>query len=233
MFSLLSEKFKAMNKGEEEFRISMPNNYFSCFLAFLDIFKGLPFYFENYSFASLSYLIKFFGISSLFDFICANIPIPQNLQQSVEFLSHSSSEFIPQVFNESLNRVIQNLERIEIDQLLSLPNDILEKVFKSDQLQIEAEDYLFNLILELIKRDSNRKVLLKSVFYPGVSTSLLISYFKDFPVEEIDFDLFNSLKERIFSDVFLSDPFPSSNRWRNPPKSQSKKEVEQIYQMIF
>jgi predicted RND superfamily exporter protein len=73
---------------------------------------------------------------------------------------------------------------------------------------------------------------LKSVFYPGVSTSLLISYFNDFPVEEIDSDLFNSLKERIFSDVFLSDSFPSSNRWRNPPKSQSKKEVEQIYQML-
>jgi radical SAM superfamily enzyme len=94
-----------------------------------------------------------------------------------------------------LSKVIQNIEQIEIHQLLCLSNFVLEQIFNSHQLQIENENYLFNLVIELIKKDSNRKVLLKSIFYPGVSSSLLISYFRDFPIEEIDYNLFNSLKE--------------------------------------
>jgi hypothetical protein len=72
-----------MNKGEEEFICTIPNEHLPCFHSFLDIFKGLPFYFENYSFESLSCLINLFGLSSLFEFICETISLPQNLQESL------------------------------------------------------------------------------------------------------------------------------------------------------
>jgi hypothetical protein len=53
LFCLVSDKIKEMNKGEEGLKISMPNEHFPCFVLLLDTCKGLPFYFENYSFGSL------------------------------------------------------------------------------------------------------------------------------------------------------------------------------------
>jgi hypothetical protein len=93
LFCCLSDKFLEMNQQEQELRCSIPNNYLPCFIAFLDIFKGLPFYFENYSLESISFLIQLFGLSSLSKFICENIPHPQNIQQITSFLSKISCEF--------------------------------------------------------------------------------------------------------------------------------------------
>jgi hypothetical protein len=231
-FCLVSNKLKELNKGEEEFECSIPNEPLPCFHSFLDIFKGLPFYFENYSFKSLSYLINLFGLSSLFEFLCEAIPLPQNLQESLQFLSQCSCEFLPRFFSQSLNLVIQSIEQIGIEQLLCLSNFVLEQIFKSDQLQIENEDYLFSLVVRLIEKDSNRKILLNSIFFPGVSSSLLISYFKDYPIEDLDSDLFESLKQRLFCDVLLPTSLPSSTRWRKPPKLLSTKEIEDILELL-
>jgi hypothetical protein len=226
LFCLVSNKLKELNKGEEEFQCSISNEHLPCFHSFLDIFKGLPFYFENYSFKSLSYLINLFGLSSLLEFICETIPLPQNLHESLQFLSQHSCEFLPHIFNQSLNLVIQNIEQIEIDQLLCLSNFVLEEIFKSPHLQIENENYLFNLAVQLIERDSNRRILLTFVFFPGVSSSSLVNYFKDYPLEDVDSDLFELLKQRLFCDVLLPSSLPSSTRWRNPPNLLSKKRLK-------
>jgi hypothetical protein len=52
---------------------------------FLAIFKGLPFYFEEYSLESVSYLINLFGLSSLSQFICENLPSSQNIGEALDF----------------------------------------------------------------------------------------------------------------------------------------------------
>jgi hypothetical protein len=47
LFCCVSDKFQSMDKQEEEFSFSIPNQCLPCLISFLDIFKGLPFYFEN------------------------------------------------------------------------------------------------------------------------------------------------------------------------------------------
>jgi hypothetical protein len=93
-----------------------------------------------------------------------------------------------------------------------MSNFVLEKLFQSTQLQVDNEDILFDLVVDLIGRDPNRKILLRTIFFTGVSSSRLINYFNTFPVEEIDSDLFESLKIRLFCDVFQPNSVPSS-RW--------------------
>jgi hypothetical protein len=61
----------------------------------LDIFKGLPFYFENYSLEVLSYLIDLFGLSSLRQFICENLPHPQNIDEAIVFCQSAQVNLIP------------------------------------------------------------------------------------------------------------------------------------------
>jgi hypothetical protein len=90
--------------------------------------------------------------------------------------------------------LIQNIENISIENLNRLPNSILEKIFSSPDFQIINEDYLFNLIIQLINIDQTRKYLLKTIKFPYVSSHLLKSFFENFSVCDLDDDLFESLK---------------------------------------
>jgi hypothetical protein len=197
----------------------------------LDIFKGLPFYFENYALESVSYLIRLLGLSSLSQFICQNLPSPRNIQEAIDFLSNHSCDFYPRIFNESMTVLIDHFSEIRTNQFLKMANFVLEKLFQSTQLQIDSENILFDLVVDLIGRDPNRKILLRTIFFPGVSFSRLISYFNTFTVEEMDYDLFESLKIRLFCDVFQSNSVPSSAMARSSSIS-SKEEFNEIINLV-
>jgi hypothetical protein len=220
-----------MNPQEQELRLTIPDQHLPCLISFLDVFQGLPFYFEKYSLESLSCIIQLFKLSSLSQFISENLPSPQNIQEVLEFLSNHSWEFYPSIFDESIAILIQQFSEIRIDQFLKLSNFVLEKLLQSPQLRLDNEDTLFSLVVELIGRDPNRKVLLKLIYFPGVSTAHLIQFFNNFPVEEIDSDLFDSLKTRLFCDILLPNSIPSS-RWQNLPTFRSKEEIDQIFQIL-
>jgi hypothetical protein len=146
LFCCVSGKFLKTTFPEKKLACSIPENFFSCFISFLDIFHGFPFYFENYSFEALSYLIDLFGLSSLFQFICDNIPVPKNVNESIEFLSKCEIEFFPSIFEQCIMILNQHIDRIKIEQFNCLPNFILERLFRSKFFQIENVDFLFKLI---------------------------------------------------------------------------------------
>jgi hypothetical protein len=127
--------------------------------------------------------------------------------------------------------MIHHFSDIRPGQFLKLPNFVLEKLFQSPQLQVDDEDFLFNLVVDLIGRDPSRKTLLKSIYFPGVSSFRLINFFTNFPPEEIDSDLFESLKTRLFCEVYLPNSIPPS-RWRNSLTPRSKEEIESIFQFL-
>jgi hypothetical protein len=133
--------------------------------AFLDVFKGLPFYLENYSLESVSFLINLFGLSSLSQFICETIHSPQNVPEAVRFLYHHFCEFYQNIFERSIEILLDHFSEIRPDQFLNLSNFVLEKLFQSPQLQIDNKDILFNLVVELIDRDPNRKSLFKTIYF--------------------------------------------------------------------
>jgi hypothetical protein len=231
LFCCISDKLQTMDRQEQELSLTIPDQYLPCFLSFLDIFKGLPFYFQNYPLESVSYIIHLLGLSSLSQFICENLPSPQNVQEAIEFLSNHSCEIYSSIFDESMAILINHFSEIRTNQFLKLTNFILEKLFQSPQLQIDSEDTLFDLVVDLIGRDPNRKILLNCIFSPGVSSSHLINFFNDFPVEEIDSDLFKFLKARLFCDVFQPNSIPLL-RWRNLPLFRSKEEFDEIFDLL-
>jgi hypothetical protein len=53
-------------------------------------------------------------------------------------------------------------------------------LFLPPQFQVDHGDALFNLIIDLIKRDPNRKGLLKVIYFSGASASPFMNYFAMF-----------------------------------------------------
>lgn len=70
--------------------------------------------------------------------------------------------------------------------------------------------FLFNIIAKLSARNPNRRVLFSNVFFPAVDSTLLKEYFEEFPLNELDFDIFESLKQRIFCKVINSSDYENS-----------------------
>jgi hypothetical protein len=231
LFCCISDKFQAMNRQDEELSFAIPKQHLSCFESFLDIIKRLPFYFEDCSLQSVSYLIHLFGFSRLSDFISQNLPLPQNLQDALDFLSNRFCESYPNLFNKSIGIVIHRFSKIILEQYLKLSNSVLEQLFQSPQFQIDHEDILFDLIVDLIARDPNRKSLFKIIYFLRVSTIRLINYFSDYSFEEIDFDLFEFIKVKLFCEVFQSNNLPSS-RWRNSSTFRAKEQMDENLELF-
>jgi hypothetical protein len=126
--------------------------------------------------------------------------------------------------------IIQNFHLVSFDNLQKLSNLHLLKIFSSELFQIENEDHFFQLIRKMIDEDKNRKVLLKTVHFEFVSSHFLKKFFENIPIDEIDFELFESLKKRLFSDYSGQKQF--ANRWRTKPKILSETEASDILELL-
>jgi hypothetical protein len=76
LFCCVSDELQAIYSQEEELHLTLPEQHCPCFISFLDIFRGFPFYFQNYSLESVSYLIHLFRLSNLSQFICEHLAPP-------------------------------------------------------------------------------------------------------------------------------------------------------------
>jgi hypothetical protein len=210
--------------------ISIPKENLDFFLSFFDLMEGYSFYSENIDFSDFNRLNDCFGTSSLFQSISPKVPFPQTLVESLQFIFQLYSEFLEAHYSQSLSLIIQNFNLISFDDFKRLPNSYLLKIFSSESLQIEDEDYLFEMVVQLINEDKNRFVLLQNVHIEFVSSHLLKSFFENISNDEIDFELFESFKKRIFLDY--SDQSRFEKRWRTKPKVLSQHEISEIFEIL-
>jgi hypothetical protein len=192
--------------------------------------KGYSFPFNNFDYQKLKYLIDCFGINPLIQFIASKIPIPETLEASIQPISQSCCEIMKSHFNRSISILVQNFSSIHFDDLSKIRNSHLLEIFASESLQIETEDYLFQLNNQMIEKDKNRMVLLNSVHLDYVSPNLLKEFFENLPNDEIDFELLELLKKRSFSDY--SDQDKLSKRWKTKPKVLSQTEITELFQIL-
>jgi hypothetical protein len=123
-------------------------------------------------------LIDCFEISCLFDFFSFKIPIPQTLEEELDFICQFNCEVFPQHSNQSFTIFIQQLEQISFEGLNRISNSKLLKTLSSEDLVIEKEDYLSNIITEMIRKDRHRVILLKDIHFEYVSSISLKSFLK-------------------------------------------------------
>jgi hypothetical protein len=86
------------------------------------------------------------------------------------------------------------------------------------------------MVVKLIKEDKNGILLLQKVHLEFVSSHLLKSFFENVSNYEIDFELFESFKKRIFLDY--SDQSRLEKRWRTKPKVLSQHEISESFEIL-
>jgi hypothetical protein len=119
LFCWGSDKFLQMKSNQPEVICQIPSEHLSCFYSFMSLFQGKPFQFQHYSIDSLSYLIEYFGLSCLFHFLSFHFKQPTTVIDSIKFISISNCEYFDECFNAHLLFLIQNIERISIENLNS------------------------------------------------------------------------------------------------------------------
>jgi hypothetical protein len=187
LFSCICDKLKDLNHQEKQLPSYIAYEYLNSFLSFFDLMDGYSFNFKNTDLGNLKSLIDCFGIASLYKIICSKIPLPETLEDSLQFISQPCSELLETHVHQSLSIIIQNFNAISFDDLNKLSNSHLLQIFSSESLQIENEDYLLQLIIRMIEANKNRLLLLKAVHLEFVSTQLLKRLFENISNDEIDF----------------------------------------------
>lgn len=89
---------------------------------------------------------------------------------------------------------------------------------------------LFEIIIEMIKHDKNRLILLQTIHFEFVSSSLLKKFFEIIRNDEIDIEIFESLKKRLIEDY--SNQSKLSKRWKSKPTHLSEGETEELFQLL-
>lgn len=215
-FSLLcclSEKFLHLKKSDQPYIFSIPEEYFNCFASFMGIFQGKTFCIDDFNYLSLIFLIDLLELKSLSDFL--NDP-------------NIFHQYFIQHFDEQLKFIIQYFDRFPIESINLFSVSQLLKIILSEDFQIQNEDRLFSIITNLIQIDKGKNVLLKLIYFPFVSSSLLKDFFMNFPLEKIGSFIFESLKPRILCDV-LNPNLPPTSRWKEIPKSFTQKKLEKLF----
>jgi hypothetical protein len=158
------------------------------------------------------------------------VPFPQTVSEAIRFLSVPSCEQFESHFLQSISLLIQNFHSLTIDQLCCLSNSSLEQIFSSNQLQIENEDYLFGLVRHLIEIDPKKRSLLKTLHFDYISSELVVDYFQQFPVDELDSDLFQNLIQQMFSSSIQQNQ--SIHQYRNQQKNPFIEEIQNLKKEI-
>jgi hypothetical protein len=125
LFSCIFGKFQHLNPQENQLKLSISKESFDCFHSFFDIMKGDSFCFENIDFSGLKRLIDYLEINSLFQAISPKIPLSQILDESLQFISQSFSDYLGMQYNQSLMIIVQNISKVSFEELNKLLNSHL------------------------------------------------------------------------------------------------------------
>jgi hypothetical protein len=172
---------------------------------------GIPINLDKFDFNSILSIIRELGCSSVQSLIFSQIQIPTTLSESLLFLKQYYCKDLEEHIHESISILSSQLKDVSSEELNSFSYEILEQIFTSKSLKIPNEDYMFELISHLIEVDPNRKRLYQFVLFPSVSSRLLKQQFSSLRAEEIDSELLEALKSRLFCEIKAEEIHSQSN----------------------
>jgi hypothetical protein len=159
--------------------------------------------------------------------------LTQNLNEIINFLSKQFCSDFNEQFQGSLSNLMKNIDKLSFEQFLQFHNFVLVSMFSSKELTIPDEDFMLYLLIEMINRDPNRKILLKVIHFPFISSHLLINFLQDYSIDDLDSDFFERLKQRIFCEIAKSTTEIPSGRWIQNWHCISRKDIEDIFSILL
>jgi uncharacterized membrane protein YqhA len=81
-------------------------------------------------------------------------------------------------------------------------------------------------VINLIEENKNRMILFQTVHLEFVSSQLLKRFLRNIENDEIDFELFEAMKKRLFTDYSIQEKL--SKRWKSQPQHLSETETDEL-----
>jgi hypothetical protein len=97
-------------------------------------------------------------------------------------------------------------------------------------IAIRKRRLIISEIVDMIKNDKTRMILLRTVHFEFVSSYLLDKFLKELPQNEIEFVLFESLKKKLFSNY--SNLKKLTKRWKEDPKFLAQEKINKILHFL-
>lgn len=94
-------------------------------------------------------------------------------------------------------------------------------------LKVKSENWLFLLLLQLVKEEPNRKILFSKIKYEYIQVELLQHFIPGLHSDDIDSELFNSFKGRLLCEVTPHQK-SISNRWENQNQKFQTDDISKI-----
>jgi hypothetical protein len=195
LFCCVSDLLLHIDPLYQSFSLNVSNNIFQCFLSFMKVFDGIPFYWKKFQLSTILSMSEVFHLHSLHAFINDFVPFsPKNIEESIQFLSQSCSSSFENIFQQSVLILVENFKKLSFDQINSLSIEALQEILQNDQIQKLNQDYLLNLVLQLIEKDSNKNILLKNIKLNLISSKMMKEFLNKIHVYDLDIDLFEQIK---------------------------------------
>lgn len=226
-YSLLrcvSDRFLDATLEVHEFALTISNEDLPIFQAFIDVFDGANFVFDDFkdNVTGLINLIQTFQLSCFVPYAQQIFEGIDPLTRSLLFLSLPNSALLAQEQQNAVKYIASNFRQYPSEKYLELPDSALVAILTSPFLQLESEDSLLQFLVMIALSNWDRHYLLQYVRFEYISANLLYYYFGNFQPEHFDNDFLKSLLPRLFSDVWTPSSAVPEGRYVTTPEIQTR-----------
>jgi hypothetical protein len=180
-------------------------------------------------FLEISNLLEF---SLLKEFLFNQIPCPEPFDDCLQFIQKQNAFDFPNHFEQCLSVLSKQFKNIDFEILKRFPTSVLTKIISSPDLKIPDENYLFQTILQLIEIDQQNIILFSNISFSFIEPNLLKEFLVHFEIEDLNQELFEQLKSRLYLPVLVPSESIPTNRYENPPIFFDLKEIKEIFEIL-
>jgi hypothetical protein len=203
----------------------------NCIANFLNFLSGNTFLFERFSPEVFFLVVDKLEIVGFEDILLQLCPIPSQFQEAESFLQFKFATSLQTHYQKSIEIVSSKFFEYNIENPPPFSLSVLESILFSSKLKIMNETILLQIIFEKIKIDSNYKTLLKHVHFGFVKSDILISFFSEVELMDLDLSVFQEIKKGLI-ELKLPISQELTKRWKETPNILPENEMKEIIEIV-
>jgi hypothetical protein len=175
------------------------NEVVNCISSLINFISGRAFSFEGFSPEVFFHIVDQLEIIGFEHILLQLYPIPTKFNESMSFLQFKFAPSLQIHFQKAVEIVSSKFYKFNLTNIPPFSIIVFEHILSSSKLKIINETTLFQIILGKNKTDSNYSCLMKYVHFAFVKPDLLINFFSERDLLNLDLSVFKRLKLNLFN----------------------------------
>jgi hypothetical protein len=221
-----------LNPSENEIRFHCDESFKDIYSMIFTLLLGSTFSLSQTAIPSNIAVMREIGFSAGIQIISSQIPIPTSLEESLEIIQIDPSLLHEKQFRPALTLLSSNFFKIEFPSLSSLPPSILHEIFSCPTLRVRTENEFCQVIEQLISINEGNKILLSDLDFRFLCVESVRRVLSRIEAEDIDSDLFEALKQRLFCSVHVESEDIPKQRYTESPNVHTSEEHHSVFRLV-